>query len=89
MSDQPSEPDSAAGPEIAAMSFENALAELERIVRELESGQGTLEDAIEAYDRGSRLKAHCEGKLRDAQARVESIARAADGTITAQPSGIE
>lgn len=71
------------------MSFEDALAELERIVRTLESGEAKLEDAIAAYERGSLLKSHCEAKLRDAQAKVERIARAADGGLTTRPAGLE
>lgn len=80
---------SAAPPDdIAAMSFEDALAELERIVRELEAGQGKLDDAIRSYERGALLKAHCEAKLRDAEAKVERIAKAGDGAVTASPAGL-
>lgn len=75
--------------DISALSFEEALAELERIVRELETGTTKLEDSINAYQRGARLKAHCEGKLREAQAKVERIAKAADGTVDAVPAGLE
>jgi exodeoxyribonuclease VII small subunit len=74
--------------EIAAMSFEDALAELERIVRELEAGQGKLDDAIRSYERGALLKAHCEAKLRDAEAKVERIAKSGDGTVVAAPAGL-
>ena len=49
--------------DIAALSFEQALAELEKIVAELESGQAPLERSIEIYKRGAALKAHCEAKL--------------------------
>lgn len=59
--------------EIAALSFEQALAKLEEIVGELESGQAPLEKSIEIYELGSRLKAHCEKKLNDARLRVEKI----------------
>lgn len=59
--------------DIAAMAFEDALAELERIVRALEGGQQKLEDAISAYERGARLKAHCEAKLAEAEQRVQAI----------------
>lgn len=67
------------------MSFEEALAELEAIVRGLESGETKLEQAVTAYERGSLLKEHCEGKLRDAQLRVEQISVKADGGVTAEP----
>jgi len=56
--------------DIRALSFEAALAELEEIVTRLESGQVDLEQSIEIYTRGTRLKAHCEAKLKAAQARV-------------------
>jgi exodeoxyribonuclease VII small subunit len=74
--------------DIAAMSFEDALAELERIVRELEEGRAKLGDAIARYERGTHLKRHCDAKLREAQARIERIAVAADGTLSTQPAGI-
>ena len=70
-----------ADPGIAALSFEDALAELERIVRGLEGGQQKLEDAIAAYERGARLRQHCEAKLAEAEQRVQAIV-AADGTLS-------
>ena len=66
-------------PEIAALSFEDALAELERIVRQLEEGRAKLDDAIASYERGTLLRRHCEAKLREAQAKVERIMVTADG----------
>jgi len=59
--------------DIASLSFEQALAELEGIVQKLESGQAPLEESIALYERGARLKAHCEDRLRAAQLRVEKI----------------
>jgi exodeoxyribonuclease VII small subunit len=59
--------------DIAAMSFEQALKQLEEIVQRLEKGQVELEDSIAIYERGTALKAHCEAKLRDAEARIEKI----------------
>ncbi len=67
--------------EISAMSFEDALAALEAIVRGLESGQQKLEDAIGAYERGAALKKHCEAKLAEAEARVQAIVARADGSL--------
>ncbi|MBM86446.1 MAG: exodeoxyribonuclease VII small subunit [Rhodospirillaceae bacterium] len=58
---------------VETMGFEEALAELEAIVGRLESGQGTLEDAISAYERGSNLKTHCQKKLEEARMKVEKI----------------
>jgi exodeoxyribonuclease VII small subunit len=66
-------------PEIAALSFEDALAELERIVRQLEEGRSKLDDAISSYERGTLLRRHCEAKLREAQAKVERIVATPDG----------
>jgi exodeoxyribonuclease VII small subunit len=81
--------DSAVPPDIAAMSFEAALAELEQIVRRLEEGKASLDDAISAYERGAALKQHCEAKLREAQAKVEKISLSPDGTVKASPADIE
>ena len=58
---------------VDALSFEEALAELEQIVGRLESGQGSLDDAIMAYERGSELKKHCQKKLDEARMKVEKI----------------
>lgn len=70
--------------EVAGLSFEDALAELERIVRGLEGGQQKLEDAITAYERGAVLRRHCEAKLAEAEARVQAIVERADGTLAAK-----
>jgi exodeoxyribonuclease VII small subunit len=67
------------------VSFEEALAELETIVRDLESGKTTLEKSIAAYERGMTLKNHCESKLREAQARIEKIVISPDGSIGVAP----
>ncbi|MFC0634947.1 exodeoxyribonuclease VII small subunit [Brevundimonas balnearis] len=70
-------PDATAVP--ADLSFEDALAQLEKIVAELESGQAPLERSIEIYARGAALKAHCEARLKAAQLRVEQIVVGAGG----------
>lgn len=75
--------------DVAAMSFEEALGELERIVRLLEEGRGKLDESITAYERGVALRRHCEIKLRDAQAKVEKIAVAADGQVSAEPMRVD
>jgi len=72
-------------PDVSAMSFEEALAELEQIVRALESGQQKLEDAINAYERGAALRRHCEAKLAEAEARVAAIVERTDGTLGTRP----
>jgi exodeoxyribonuclease VII small subunit len=65
--------------DISAMSFEQALAELETIVGRLESGQAPLEESISLYERGAQLKAHCETRLEAARLKVEKIVMGAQG----------
>ncbi len=73
--------------DIAALSFEEALKELEAIVQELESGQAPLETSIERYERGSALKAHCEKRLEAARLRVEKIVVGTGGeAVRAEPA---
>jgi exodeoxyribonuclease VII small subunit len=79
----PEAPDSAA-PDIAKMSFEQALAELEQIVARLESGQAALEESIQIYKRGAALKAHCEAKLNAARLQVEMMTKSLDGVEPAE-----
>ena len=67
------------GSDISHLSFEQALAELEKIIAELESGQAPLERSIEIYERGARLKAHCETKLEAARLKVEKIVMGPQG----------
>jgi exodeoxyribonuclease VII small subunit len=81
--------DAVVPPEIAALSFEDALHELEQIVKRLESGSGKLNDAIASYERGALLKRHCEAKLREAQARVDKIVIGADGAPAAEPAALD
>lgn len=75
--------------DIAAMSFEEALAELEQIVRRLEGGQVKLDEAILSYERGALLKRHCERKLNEAQQRVDRIVIGADSVLTAEPAKLD
>ena len=70
---------------IEKMCFEEAMKELETIVRDLEKGATPLEESIAAYERGALLKKHCEKCLSDARNRVEEITLNADGTSTAKP----
>lgn len=60
--------------DVANLSFEEAMAELEGIVRGLESGKGDLARAIADYERGAALRRHCEARLAEAEARVQAIA---------------
>ena len=72
--------------DIAALSFEQALAELEQIVARLESGQAPLEDSIRMYERGAALKAHCETRLEAARLRVEKIVVSTTGVSGVEPA---
>lgn len=72
-------------PKIAEMSFEDALSELETIVKKLENGQSSLDSSIEDYTRGTQLKAHCEKKLKEATLKVEKIVQNADGSLKTEP----
>jgi exodeoxyribonuclease VII small subunit len=74
--------------DIDSLGFEEALAELERIVRQLEEGKGRLDEAIDAYSRGVLLKRHCETKLAQAQARVDRIVLGPDGVPATQPADL-
>ena len=73
-----------AHPDIAALSFEQALAELEQIVQKLESGRAELDESIALYTRGTALKAHCEAKLSAAEARLEKVIKGPQGP-TSEP----
>lgn len=75
--------------EIAALSFEEALAELQALVKRLEQGDAKLEDAIKFYERGALLKRHCEARLRDAQMKVEKIVLGAGGAIGTEPANLD
>ena len=81
MSDSPSK----AAPDVKAMSFEAAMAELEKIVDRLESGEIDLEESIATYERGEALKARCEDLLKKAEARIDKITLNAGG----KPAGTE
>lgn len=70
--------------DIAALSFETAIAELEQIVRQLEAGKDSLETAIAAYTRGVQLKDHCEAKLKEARDRIEKISRDSSGALKSE-----
>lgn len=63
---------------VTEMTFEEAMAALEGVVSQLERGEVALEQSIALYERGAALKAHCAGKLKDAEEKVEMI-RAAEG----------
>ena len=75
---------------VGALKFEAALAELESIVERLEAGKVDLEESIAIYERGEKLKAHCEQLLKAAEARIEKITLKGDGTPTGtEPLDVE
>lgn len=64
---------------IAEMTFEQALAALEEVVRRLEGGEVPLDESIALYERGEELRKHCQARLDSAQARIEKIVAGPDG----------
>lgn len=71
--------------DLSKLSFEEALIQLENIVRELESGQIKLDDAVSAYERAVALKKLCQDKLNAAALKIEKIEIAKDGTLSTSP----
>ena len=67
------------------LTFEDALAQLENIVRELEGGRIKLDDAVEAYEKASTLKKFCEERLKNAELKIEKINILPDGSISTEP----
>lgn len=74
---------------IENMSFEKALAELEEIVRNLESGKAPLEESIESYEKGIALKSYCEKKLQEARLKIEKISLSPDGSAKTAPFDVQ
>ncbi|MDD3669507.1 MAG: exodeoxyribonuclease VII small subunit [Alphaproteobacteria bacterium] len=70
---------------IKNMSFEEALAELEAVVRQLESGKVKLDEAVAAYERGVKLKELCADRLQKAQSRIDKLVLDKTGA----PAGLE
>ncbi|WP_207540665.1 exodeoxyribonuclease VII small subunit [Sabulicella rubraurantiaca] len=64
---------------LANLSFEEALSQLEAIVRSLEAGRSTLAEAIGEYERGAALRRHCEQKLAEAEAKVQAVVEGRSG----------
>jgi len=74
--------------DISGLSFEEALSELEKIVRGLESGSADLKTSISSYERGVALKKLCEAKLKEAESRIEKITMA-DGVPATEPFSLK
>lgn len=75
--------------DIKTLTFEDALKQLEEIVARLERGQVELEESISIYERGAALKAHCETKLKDAQARIDKIVVGEGGSLATERTKFE
>ena len=73
MGEARSQPGGGGQEDLASKSFEDALQELEDIVRSLEGGKGTLAQAIADYERGAALRRHCEARLAEAEAKLQAI----------------
>ncbi|MXO58770.1 exodeoxyribonuclease VII small subunit [Altererythrobacter salegens] len=67
------------GHDLSEMSFEQALKALEDVVRRLEGGEVPLDESIDLYERGEKLRKHCQARLDAAQARIEKIVQGPDG----------
>jgi len=72
-----------ASTDISELTFEDALRQLETIVRELEQGNVPLERSIEMYERGDALRKRCDTLLKSAEAKVEKIQLGQDGNARA------
>ncbi len=70
---------------VEKLSFEDALVQLENIVRDLEGGKIKLDDAVEAYEKAIALKKFCEEKLKAAQLKIEKIETDVNGNLEIKP----
>ena len=78
--DDPATAAAPSAPDVAAMTFEDALRALENVVRRLESGDVPLDESITLYEQGEALRGHCQARLDAAQARIDQIVRGPDGS---------
>ena len=70
---------------IEDMSFEEAMLELQTIIRNIETGKDNLEKIIQNYERGNALKEFCEKKLKEAKLRIDKIIKKEDGELSLEP----
>lgn len=75
--------------DVAKLSFEEALKELEGIIQQLESGNVALEQSITLYERGAALRKHCEASLSSARERIEKIVEGQGGDVKAEPASFD
>ncbi len=76
---QASRPAENVGNDVIDLSFEEALSQLEGIVKSLEGGRSTLAQAISEYERGTALRRYCEAKLAEAEAKVQAVVESGTG----------
>lgn len=69
-------------------SFEEAIQELETIVKNLEDGRLSLEESLVFYERGHALKVYCDEKLKSARMKIDEITRDRNGEVTLKPSSL-
>lgn len=74
---------------IGDMEFEEAVAELESIVKTLETGNVPLDDSVKLYERGTLLKKHCDSILENAQMRINQISASKEGNVSIEKSNLE
>ncbi|MEX3313970.1 exodeoxyribonuclease VII small subunit [Sulfitobacter sp. PS-8MA] len=70
---------------VEEMNFETAMAELEKVLSQLENGNVALDESITLYERGAKLKARCEAKLKEAEEKVAAITLDGEGN----PNGLK
>lgn len=75
--------------DVSKLSFEDALAELEQIVKDLEAGDVALERSIALYERGASLRAHCEKRLKAAELKVDQIVQGPGGQAATEPANFD
>ena len=81
--------DAAAPTDIEQLAFDDALAELQRVVAELEAGGQPLEAALALYERGVALQARCERLIGDAELRVQQLVARAGGAIETRDVAVD
>lgn len=69
----------------AKLSFEAALAKLEGIVDSMESGEVPLAELLAKYEEGSKLLKVCEGRLKEAELKIEKLKKGKDGSAAFEP----
>jgi exodeoxyribonuclease VII small subunit len=66
------------------LSFETALTKLETIVESMETGEVPLADLLAKFEEGNKLLKHCEGRLKEAELKIEQLKKERDGVVFAK-----